>query len=164
MAEQRLHKSFTQRILLLDVQCKNDNQIHVTILGASNKEYSLILKTNDDDTVSSCCTCLDYQMRHEICKHLYWFGHKKMYGLHPNQWDINLFNNLYWHYNHIYQEEGRNDMCGICLESIDYNNENSICCTWGCRNSIHTICWHRLLAATNVNRCIYCREWSLIWD
>lgn len=164
MTEQRELRAITQRILLLNVDCTSELSLSVNILGASNKEYIIYLTKETDDTVKFECTCPDFKIRHQICKHLYWFGHKQMYNTHPSNWNCYLFNKLYTYYNtaKLLQEHGRNNICGICLESIDYNIENAVCCTLGCKNSVHTICWYRLLSTTHMNRCIYCREWMLV--
>ena len=158
-------RSHIQRILLFDVKQVNANKLCITLLGASNIEYQITLKRDcENREITYKCSCPDFMYRNIVCKHLYWLSHKEMRNLHPDEWDDSIYQLLLFRYSCMFQEKGRNDTCGICLEEIDYDTEHVICCTTGCQNAIHGICWNRFMSKTNNDLCIYCRDWAITYD
>jgi len=123
-------------------------------------EYTDFTNT-DRGEVNVYCSCPDFQHRNTICKHIYWFGIKKIGIFNPRHWrprDISIFiqNHLYVY--HMYPT-GRNDTCPICLEKIDYQDEDefTICCVNSCNNSVHVACWQRYYNISYSNECVMCR-------
>jgi len=173
----RRWRSITDRILLLDIsfETKKDNnidqeiyyKIESKILGSKNKEYTISI-VSDHESIgsylneSSCkCSCPDFTCGKNICKHLYWFSYKFMHDIHPDRWNFyhvsNLINLLR---NRSIKIKGRNDMCSICLEEIDYDKENTICCVENCNNSVHQFCWNKYnIFNLYKNTCVICRNY-----
>lgn len=154
----RRWKSITQRFLLLGVEYQKgqDDIIDCVILGSNNTMYHICISC--EPTLAFCCTCPDAMIRKSICKHLYWFGFKKLGKSNPIEWtkdDIAVFLNKYIGGGAI---KGRNDSCPICLEHINYEKEGTTCCEGVCNNSVHTICWNRYTDISNNFACVTCRS------
>lgn len=168
-------KSLTERILLINAELiyetPNENSeliplvsgIDFKVLGSSNNIYSIqIWKSwTNYGRISCTCTCPDFSIRGNTCKHIYWLGSKKFYSMNPEDWDIFDYNSIvteYWILENNDNNIGRNSDCPICLENIDYNNETTICCKTQCRNSVHAICWGRYYDISNNATCVFCRS------
>lgn len=161
-------RSISDRILLLDVNYYPiTNFVQCKLLGSKDKEYCLniyinsIVDTIDTDTIDISCTCMDFQMRKKICKHIYWFCRYSLKDIDMKP-DLCKSSQLYeFLYNYLQIDKkikGRNENCPICLDNIDYNNENFICCTDNCGNAVHNICWSRYKYISNSNKCVLCRN------
>lgn len=167
-------KSISDRILLLDVYYYPiSNFTQCKILGSTDKEYCINIKINQnnektendqaitEDKLNISCSCMDYQMRKQTCKHIYWFCR---YSLKEKNMDpkccktSQLYEFLYNYLNINKSIKGRNENCPICLEKIDYNNENFICCVDSCGNAVHNICWSRYKYISDTNKCVFCRH------
>lgn len=147
-------KSLTQRILLLDFNSVGE-KLEYTILGSTGKTYIVSL-WYQDNIIHFCCNCLDYVHRQQPhpCKHVYWIGHKQFGNIDPKKWRIENLNMIVQMRSPI----GRNDNCPICLEHINYEHENTICCIHQCNNSVHQICWNRYTVCSVNYNCVVCRE------
>lgn len=161
----RKWKSMTQRILLLDMKASPTNDsIVCKILGASGKTYDVLISintsySNNCGPLLASCNCMDAMMRQTCCKHLYWLASKRFRAREIDEWEISDFLLLLEDSRYLLSNiKGRNDQCPICLEYIDYNNENTICCTEMCQNSVHRVCWSRYICETQDMRCVCCRS------
>lgn len=153
----RRWRSVTQRILLLDVHV-SESSLRCDILGSSNNQYGLCITLKDGKIISEC-TCLDWQVRKRTCKHLYWFGAKELFRPDPCAWtekDIVEYMDAFD--SKKQQPHGRNEDCAICLERVNYEEENTVCCQHGCMNSVHMICWNRYCSFTGSSKCVFCRN------
>ncbi len=155
-------KGLTQRMLLLGVNRSplETKTIECTVLSATDKVYTITIFSSQPE-IEVTCSCPDFCMRKELCKHIYWLSFKKLGWAEPGQWTqrgIEAFvkSNL-----PSMTIVGRNSECPICLEPIDYSNEMTICCNLECNNSVHAICWHRFTNASNDPRCVLCRSYSM---
>jgi hypothetical protein len=169
--------------LLLDVNYYPiTNFTQCKILGSKDKEYSIniqikplnmqnvsndenntdifkFLPDNEDDILDISCTCMDFQMRKLTCKHIYWFCNFSLRNMNPAYCKTsNLYDFLYYYLRLSKQNKGRNEECPICLEHIDYDNENYICCQNSCKNAVHNICWSRYKYISNSDKCVLCRN------
>lgn len=154
-------RGLTQRIILLDIQMGKDNDVFLKILGSKDNIYTIHIWT-DWDKLYSNCTCHDYKFRNIECKHILWLSLKKFGKIETKLWTVDDINNLYYYWYSMYcYPPGRNDICPICLENIDYTNENTISCYYGCNNSIHSFCWNRYYTISKKTRCIICRKLTM---
>ena len=158
--------SITQRILLLDANIDEDNkEIKCSILGATNKMYTITIQYANDCIVKYC-NCPDYTRRKKTCKHLYWLGYKKLvsdgvindYNLQPEDWTIELLQKFILKCNSTSLCIGRNEICPICFEGIKYSEESTVCCEKTCHNSVHSICWRRYYHSSGNTKCVVCRS------
>jgi len=165
-------KSLSERILLLDVNYYPiPNFAQCKILSSKNKEYSIniqvkhqnIEKDDENDTLDISCTCMDYQVRKNFCKHIFWFCRNSLNQSTMNPLDCkssDLYEFVYY-YLHVglSKKKGRNENCPICLEKIYYESENYICCENNCGNAVHNICWSRYKYIGNTSKCVLCRKY-----
>lgn len=162
-------KSLTEKIILIDADIiyinnlynefiKDISGIYCRILGSSNKIY-IIKIWKEYDIINTTCSCPDYTIRNNICKHIYWLGSKKFDSMDPYEWSIENYNSLiteYW----IRENDlniGRNEICPICLESIDYDIDTTISCKYECNNAVHSVCWNRFYYISGKTNCVVCR-------
>ena len=166
----RRYKSIIQRILLLETELiynlhndLNNNfnydffGIDCKIVGSTNKIYNVKV-WKEYDKINCSCTCLDFTMRKNFCKHIYWLGFKKFDIADPVDWSIEKYNNFLnesFINSKIYR---KNEKCPICLENIDYQNEMTVNCTNSCLNSVHAECWTRNVTITSKTNCVVCRS------
>ena len=149
-------KSLTERILLIRIQLVYSinymDGVDFTMLGSTNKIYNV--KICRDSDLNYSCNCPDYTFRNNICKHIYWIGTKFFNTMDPQNWSLSDYN-LVINKNRINKNTsghtGRNEDCPICLEKINYQTESTICCTYQCYNSVHTICWGRYNDISGLN-------------
>jgi hypothetical protein len=166
-------RSISDRILLLDLNYYPvPNFTQCKILGSTNKEYSINIKIKCDqntqilhggELLDISCTCMDYQVRKKNCKHIYWFCRYNLKNddMNPDSSNImQLYEFLYYYLNLNLDINirGRNEDCPICLEKIDYDEQNSVCCVNNCGNAVHNICWSRYKYITNSDKCVLCRN------
>jgi hypothetical protein len=171
-------KSISDRILLLDVNYfPLQNFTQCKILGSKNNEYFLniqikpnnierninleIIPDDEDDILDIACTCMDFQIRKEPCKHIYWFCkyNLKNHEMNPKlSSPSDLYEFLYYYLYLNKKIKGRNETCPICLEKIDYNIDNYICCIDYCQNAVHNVCWCKYQYISNSNKCVLCRN------
>lgn len=156
-------RSLTERILLIRVELlysvNYKDGIEFTMLGSSNKIYNVEICRDLDLHYS--CNCPDYKYRETVCKHIYFIGTKFFNTMDPQNWNLLDYThilNKYWINNNC---TGRNEDCPICLEQINYQTESTICCTYQCYNSVHTICWGRYNNISRSIKCIFCRANSM---
>ena len=154
-------RGLTQRIILLDIKRGENNDIFLKILGSKDNIYTIHIWT-DWDKITCDCTCPDNKFRGLECKHILWLSLRKLGKTETKLWTVDDINNLYYYWNSIYcYPPGRNDMCPICLENIDYGNENTISCFNGCNNSIHSFCWSKYYIISQKTRCVICRKLTM---
>jgi hypothetical protein len=171
----RRYKGLTEKIKLIEVIAKR-NVFCFKIISASDSLYNIIVQNYTDEIIIEC-TCNDYCKRDKICKHLCWFG-LKIIGVDEKymiRWQQSkMIHNLYeiekklddflinYHIPYIFTTMGKNDVCFICLDNINYKNECVVCCETGCENAIHAKCWNRYQLYNNTNRCIICRQYTIV--
>jgi hypothetical protein len=161
---QRRVKSLTQRFLLIGINVIDNDTICCNILGSSGQIYTIeIVVEKHLGKILAHCNCPDCAIRKVNCKHMYWFGTKKLGVADPCQWtsellDFFIVNNSQFYDNYAI---GRNEVCPICLETMDYKTEHTICCTETCQNSVHAICWKRYHFTSFSNQCVVCRSNSM---
>ncbi len=166
----RKYKSINERIVLVNVaqsnvpfQCISDNvvetiyeHIDVDILGQTNKQYTINIMFPNNE-VRACCSCPDFVIRKKVCKHIYWIGYK-IIGRQPQDWTLDMFQELCEYFKEYSSDkEGRNHDCPICLETIDYTTQQTICCETQCQNSVHRICWLKYYQNTLNTKCVICK-------
>lgn len=164
-------KSLTERILFIDSNLIYDENnilgIQCQILSSTNQLYDIkiwneISTIQDTGQCIKCsCSCLDYTMRGNNCKHIYWLGGKKFGTMDPDLWleeQYNAFLSETWLIENDDNIRGRNNDCPICLEEIDYENEKTITCRLQCNNSVHSICWNRYYYISGNTNCVFCRS------
>lgn len=155
-------KSVSQRFLLVGLLLVDTNTIKCKILGSSNRIYTLELVTTENQ-VHARCDCPDCVIRKVTCKHMYWFGTKQLGVSDPNFWTVETVD-IFIKHNKKFQEQinrERNEICPICFELIDYQNQHTIRCTMVCQNSVHLLCWRRYNYVSFSNQCVICRSRSM---
>lgn len=127
------------------------------ILGTSNKIYDVQV-WNTYGIINYSCTCPDYMMKNNVCKHIYWLGNLKFNSMNTCNWNTEEYNGIILE-NWIVENNyiGRNDTCPICLDGIDYENEMTLCCIYQCQNSVHSECWKKFYNMTDKKACVMCR-------
>ena len=159
-------KSLTERILLIRFQLLYSityrDGIEFIMLGSSNKIYNVEIWRDLD--LHCSCNCPDYKFRGTTCKHIYWIGTKFFNTMDPINWsllDYNFIIDIHRINKNTAGHIGRNENCPICLEKINYQAESTICCTYQCYNSVHTICWGRYNDISGSTKCVFCRANSM---
>ena len=153
-------KSLTERILLIDTELiygvyynsidlfDSISGVNCKILGSKNTTYNICI-SKENDNINCTCSCPDYVQRKEYCKHIFWLGSRKFENMEPIYWDNKQYEKFItecWILDNNYK--GRNDNCPICLDPINYEDDNTICCKYECHNSVHAICWNRFYCDT----------------
>lgn len=170
----RRYKGLTENIRLIDVVAKQ-NLISIRLLSATNILYDIIVQNYTDEIVIEC-TCNDYCKRDKICKHLCWFG-MRLLGINQEymiRWqDTKMINDydemerkideflINYHIPYVFTQRGKNEICPICLENINYRTECVVCCENGCDNAIHASCWNTYQMYVYTNKCILCRQYTM---
>lgn len=159
----RHSRCYNANIDLLNVYVTSENSIVCNIINYSSKmrpvQYHTGLQIHKEK-IKFQCDCMDFIMRGEYCKHIYWICYKKMEYILPNQCTIDDYEKFVRRYKHKYIV-GRNENCPICLEKIIYDMEDTICCIQNCQNSVHRFCW--ILYSTSQYflyrpNCVFCRN------
>lgn len=155
-------KSVYQRFLLVGIHIIDPSTIKCKILGSSNRIYTLDL-VKSGDMIEASCDCPDCSIRKVTCKHMYWFGTKQLGISDPHLWTTEMIDNFIVHNTRfpVSFAVGRNETCPICFESIDYQQEHTICCTMVCQNSVHSMCWRRYHFVSFSEKCVVCRSKSM---
>lgn len=159
----RKARSLIQKMMLFDV-CKDehcDDIIHFYIMGNRQYIYKISICI-DKQPILIKCNCPDFTYKNVdflYCKHIYWLGFS-IFLKEPDNWDIELISNYYEEFNSIKRRKnyiGRNDNCPICLEIIDYENQNTFCCKESCGNAVHSQCWLSFYVVAYNHNCVCCR-------
>jgi hypothetical protein len=167
-------KGLTEKIVIIDtelkcepviideVNCDCITGINFKILSSNNNIYNLELFKKINKIMYNC-NCPDFQIRKVICKHVYWLGYRKFQTTNPLEWSVNIYENLIIEHWRLDNYKGYNDICPICLENIDYNNEFTVSCKYKCYNSIHSDCWKRYYDISSKKNCVFCRSDSMLY-
>ena len=97
-------KSISQKFLLIGIETTDFNIIYCKLVGTSNRIYTIKIELyRSSNLVIPNCNCPDCTIRKVTCKHMYWFGRKKLGVAEPYLWtlqmiDLFVYNNL-WYYN-----------------------------------------------------------------
>jgi hypothetical protein len=160
-------KSLSENIYLEGVIIEFAHVTQFLIYSATKKHYCISIKPCKDK-LKIACDCPDFQRRKMYCKHIYWLGIKQFNKENPATWmneDIDTYLKNYYSlygYSHWTYPEGilygNNDICPICLDKIDYNNEFTLCCKKGCNNSVHVMCWNNYQDVSQSYKCVLCRK------
>lgn len=142
-----------------ELHSHSESELHETYETYENYETYETYEYETSYQIDVYCSCPDFTIRNNICKHMYWLGAKKIGILNPTYWEYNhlqsfINNNLY-----VYQmfPKGRNETCPICLEKLDYADEYTVCCNIGCHNSVHLSCWDKYYYISYSDSCVVCR-------
>lgn len=142
-----------------NIKTLTDNVLYINckIVGSTNKVYNIKL-LEENNKLECSCSCLDFTIRKNYCKHLYWFGLKKFGKIDPSEWTTDMYYNLLYETFINQKTYRKNKNCPICLEKIDYENETTINCINTCLNSVHAECWSRNVTITSNTNCVVCRS------
>ncbi len=159
-------KSITERILFIDsylIYNKSNyvESVKCKILGSRNILYNLTIWKDINSNIHCKCSCPDNSLKKNKCKHIYWFGTQKFGFMDSKFWSEELYDDFIsknWILDYNNNSREKNTNCPICLETINYNNEETIRCRLICNNSIHTICWNRYRYISGKTQCVFCRN------
>ena len=151
-----------ESIILNDILCYAITGINCKILSSSNTLYNIELsKTNEN--INYKCSCPDFSIRNVICKHIYWLGYKKFNTTNPLEWDHIHYENFIIENWILDNYVGLNEICPICLEQINYEQEFTVSCKYRCYNSVHSDCWKQYYDISGKKNCIMCRCDSMLY-
>jgi hypothetical protein len=158
----RQQKGLTQRMFLSHIHVHDRNNVECHILSSSAKTYKVIMydyRTN----FKISCSCPDFVYKRTVCKHMYWLGTKKIGTALPNEWSPEMIDTFVskTYFPYLTTSFGRNEECPICLEQLDYENDDTICCVTGCSNAVHATCWNKYYYYSMTNKCVVCRTRSM---
>jgi hypothetical protein len=174
----RKERAFEQNIYLLDVIPTNTPyEKKFRVVGTTGNTYTVRINENPS------CTCPDNRENYNTCKHLYFILLRVMriktsVRKYWSKTDLMaIFQNMpQFIENQIvmnsqakqkYDNLNKNiknkikqrfdDICPICLDTIDESMNNSDYCKNNCGKSVHTDCFNIWMNATNKEiRCIFC--------
>lgn len=154
--KRRLRATESNKISLCDIFV-HQNFLHCQIRGSNDTLYHVSIWVDYYDNTRSCCDCPDFVYRNNICKHMYWLSYFKMSKSHPGQWTkgdvINLVNT-----EKQSSTKGRNNVCPICCEDINYHSQETVCCESSCTNAVHAECWRDYMRVSRSAKCVMCRS------
>lgn len=159
----RKQRGLSERIFLLKAKLY-DNKWELSVKGSSKRIYKITL-SND-----VCkCGCMDFTIRHKVCKHLYFILGRiinnnisnsvkniddilVMYNDLSDNLKLKLSNHVVTTENNIKYD--KNETCCICFE--EFGDENVIQCEAQCKNIFHRDCINLWLS--NNSSCPLCRS------
>ena len=108
--------------------------------------------------------CFYFKKQEEYeCHHIKWFKLSYFTFNNSDNWTLKKINTFKLFHIQSSTPNGNNIECSICLETINYDNENTYYCNV-CKNSIHNTCWNKFLIMNQdcckANCCI-CRTGTL---
>ena len=166
LIQQRQQRSKHPRIRLTSIVINDNSSITCTVMGTKSKEYLVDIlyhENHNDAFVHALCTCPDYVIRGNVCKHLYSVGNNHIGNIDPSKWTPYEIDNFVCRHFHLCEQVvGRNTCCPICFENIDYSTQQTRCCLHGCYNSVHAICWKKYYCTRFCDKCIICRKPLLV--
>lgn len=178
----RRSRAVSQKIYLIHLDTNtNDSQIIFHILGTTKTIYTIIFEKG----MGPVCSCPDYKLRKNICKHIYFILTKLLNNISVYDWlkidkldnikdklnkmlpQLNVKPDDYYiklyekhlngvNENNLETKYRRNDDCCICISKIE-NNDTVIVCQI-CSNALHYNCWNRWKEVKNDTLCVYCRN------
>lgn len=139
---EKIERALTQRIRAVPSEL-TDKEHTFKVIGTTDKTYDVLFSS---DHVS--CTCPDFQMRAQVCKHIYYlvFHYYHIEKAHIlteiNGYTLEKFKNKRaTHATELDASNCRLDDCTICHDEIDDTREVTICLK-GCHKPLHTDCFH----------------------
>jgi hypothetical protein len=94
--------------------------------------------------------CFFFKKQKE-CIHIKWLSLNYFNCNYTDNWTLKKINNFKLFHVRSITPKGHNIECSICLDNIDYDNENTFYCNV-CKNSIHNKCWNKFIII-NHNYC-----------
>lgn len=83
----RKKRGISQNLFLIrEVYNESKDQIIYDILGTTKNVYSITMNHDLENENVWSCTCPDYSMRKNICKHIYFIQGKPLAGVTDNNW------------------------------------------------------------------------------
>jgi hypothetical protein len=179
----RKTKALLQNFKIRQIKIQNDNDIVCKLVTSKNKTYNVtIANYNWDYDIDISCDCADFRFNNQSpelidlmvndftynfhttknvhhCKHIYWLGFNHIGHINPTLWTTTMLTDFFEQYlinndNNV----GRNNICSICLDEINYDFEDTIKCVETCDNAVHKQCWVNYFIKTENTQCIYCRN------
>lgn len=173
----RKQRSKTQSLKITYFLELNEPNFQVNVLGSTKKPYQLYFFTDGVE-----CTCMDFKLRHRICKHLFFIIGKVSQSnqIYENIKTLDDFtpailkeikDNLNKRIDAQKQEQynsndnqisiERDDYCAICME--DFEQQQNLKCET-CEHVFHQLClqswWN--VNYQNANHCAMCRSKSFV--
>ena len=97
------------------------------------------------------------------CIHMEWLSLSYFNCRYSDDFTLKKINNFKLFHGQSFTPNGHNIECSICLDNINYNNENTYYCNI-CKNSVHNKCWNKFIIINpnycKLNCCI-CRTGTL---
>jgi hypothetical protein len=176
----RMDRAISQKLYLVESYETNEiNKRQYAIMGSTGNVYTVTI------TAESTCTCPDYTTRHKRCKHLFFVLKRIMNVNDPFQENytddelVNMFKNIpiVTHclcvgdsvknkYDKLKSNNGlvvakdvNDDVCPICLDDLEGDNQNLDYCKYSCGKYIHSHCYDMMyINQANATRlCVFCR-------
>lgn len=157
-----------------DISYENDKKIKCTIMdyNYSSKTNIFYIDIDWNKSIYVQCSCkknksIEYKKRikkilnifNYICPHVKWFGLVYLNSYNYKYWCPFLLEKFQKRNNYYTKIQGQNSECLICLEDINYHNQNTVYCN-NCKHSIHRKCWHEyhIISEQVNNTCILCKS------
>lgn len=169
----RKQRGITQKIFLIEtIEKKNNTSREYVVMGSTGNVYNVNITNNPT------CTCPDYSIRYNRCKHIYFILLRVMKVNNPDKEKytdselINMFKNIPEITNILCVNENiknqylknknnkiqikDDDICPICLEDIQ-NGEIFEYCRAKCGKCVHKTCFD-MWCKKNPVKCLICRS------
>ena len=171
--DERRYRGRTQRIFLINTDCRDDG-LHFEVLGTSGNAYQVHQKPpNAQGWRKWRCTCPDFERRRETCKHIYFVDDRvlknasfekavelvKQREFAPQLWADQQANgqaDAVEKPKNVERREWLEQECAICTEPMTAD-EPTYWCQRVCGNSLHASCWRMWCKAKGQAQCPYCR-------
>lgn len=176
----RRQRALTDPIAFMDMEINENRNFIFKILGTRKNVYTVTFGNNN-----TTCSCGDFCIRKNICKHIYYVC-EKIFSISYESLCLSDFDNLKQkvtnklphlsnilanssdlnRYKHLLQKKDdndndnkttyRNDSCLICLTDFD-KNESLFTCKI-CLNAVHDNCFSKWKIYKKNGNCILCRS------
>lgn len=176
MSSQRIERCYTDNIYLIESvppDPEEDTERKFVIMGHSGHVYNVTITNRPK------CTCPDFYLRHNRCKHIYFVLIRIMnidnvtdrYYSDDDLTDMfsnipPVAQNLIYKGDEIENNEGKEveqkfekgDICPICLDPLENGKELDFC-RYSCGKTIHSKCFSMWVKSKG-SICVFCRaQW-----
>lgn len=164
--DERRVRGQTQRIFLIDAQCK-EKKLCFTVLGTTGNSYNVAMR--EPDRFGLCkwtCSCPDFVQRRKRCKHIFFIDDRLLKNcdfakavelIKAREFAPQL---LAKQVQALQEAVARRpyvgEECAICTEEMN-DQESTHWCSRVCGNSLHESCWKMWCQARGQAICPYCR-------
>jgi hypothetical protein len=133
---------------------------NIKIIENDKNKYTICGNTGSLYTVNVCdpkitCTCMDYKLRKNYCKHIY-FIFVNVFKIVPDiskEYTIDELVKLHESFIDHVIDSPRNDECCICFEPL---TKPVVCGT--CSNGFHQTCINSMVQVSKKHNCPLCRS------